>query len=460
MPTTRHLVKIQRNLLFIFITLSAVLFFAGVTQAQSPVWQPVTAPQSQSGVHIIVGNEEKTVNPECALGDPYQFYFKQGTTQNLLVYFNSGGACWDSNTCVGSLNSSLPTYSTYSVNAPPSYPPFLQNNPNKMGGILGQYNKSNSTVSNPYANWSMLFISYCTGDIHIGSADTTYTYSDPVSGFKKKMTIHHHGFDNFLYAMSWLTTTYPTLNPSSILVAGSSAGSYGASLNFPWVKKFYPTVKNMSLLGDGGAGVFQNAPKFVDSVFGYPSNWGIQNTLDPMFSILPALVSAWPESFVPATYTQLGIAYPKGKFAQYTTAYDVIQTLFWDIMLNWKDPAVWGNPTELATLMPEWRGYMNANIGELDAFLPKNYRSYIGPGCNHTVLPFDDDFYNSSLTSSGNKITFLQWFAALTGANQALTKNWQNLSCKPGVSCGEETVFNPNGSGIEACLTRTINAPW
>jgi hypothetical protein len=418
---------------FFWCICAASIFLVGAAQANDS-WQKIGVAPGQ--YNVTVGNEEKLINPSCALGQPYSFHFKPGNQEKLVVYYNSGGACWDSNTCVGSLTSGNPVFIPSAE---------IANDPAVMGGILDVNNPQN-----PYANWSMLFISYCTGDVHVGSTDTVYQNPLPPNN---RVTIHHRGFDNFLYAINWLKDNHPEIDPDKIVVAGSSAGSYGATLNYPTVKEFYPDADNTFGIGDAGMGVIRDANEFVNASFGEPSTWNARETLHPIFTSLPDAVIAHPENFLSNIYNLLSAAYPKDKFAQYTTAYDAAQIFFWDIMLNPDTPEFWGAGLSDPYFIGEWNFEMNTITGNLRASLPQNYRSYIGPGCNHTILSNNDDFYSSSLTSStGQAITFLQWLTAMTEEKNAVNNNWQNLSCTPGGGCGEE---NLNADGINACMART-----
>ena len=435
---------------------AASIFLAGAAQANDP-WTKITVPLKQYSVKV--GNDVKKIKPRCALGDPYSFHFKPGKRDKLLVYYNGGGACWNSNTCVGSL---------LQPSQPPTYFPSaaIQNDPAKMGGILAVNN------NNPYADWSMLFISYCTGDVHVGSTVTNYEY--PL-GSGNMVPIYHRGFDNSLYTLNWVKGK---INPDKILVAGSSAGSYGATLNLPWLKailkspklKAYdPHAYKTFAVSDGGMGVITDVHEFVHAVFGeHPveesSVWNIYDTLHPTYTSFPSLPDAvidQPENFMPVTYKKLIARYPNDRVAQYTTAYDAIQIFFWDIMLNPDTPLLWGAGLTDPLFIGQWNREMNKITGDkitggLRASLPKNYRSYVDLGCNHTIFRYDN-FYTSFLTSStGQAITFLQWLTAMTGEKNADKNNWQNLSCTPGVDCGEE---NLTPEGIQACLARTFFAP-
>ncbi len=413
---------------------------SGTSQADGD-WERIPVDIEPDGYTVTVGDEERLIYPSCALGEPYSFHFKPGKRDKLLVYYNGGGACYDSLTCVASLQLPPPPQQPK-----PTYVPSadIANNPADMGGILDVNNPNN-----PYADWSMLFISYCTGDVHVGSTDTIYDNPYPTPLLPDpQVTIHHRGFDNAIYAINWLKDIHPEIAPGKLLVAGSSAGSYGATLNYPTLKGYYSDAK-MFGVSDGGMGVIKDAHEFVNAVFGEPSNWNIHDTLHPIFTSLPSAVIAQPENFLPEAYDRLSGEYPKDKFAQYTTAYDAVQIFFWDIMLNPDTPLLWGLGLSDGAFIGRWNFEMNSITGDLRASLLKNYRSYIGPGCNHTILRHDDDFYNSFLTTStGSEITFLEWLTALTGGDKT---NWQNLSCTPG-DCGEGNL----AGGIQACLERTF----
>jgi hypothetical protein len=437
---------------FLWGACAASIFLVGAAQAQDS-WKEIKVPLKQYNVRV--GNDVKKIKPSCALGEPYSFHFKPGKLDKLLVYYNGGGSCWNSNTCVGSLD----------PHAKPVYVPSATvdaNKPALMGGILDVNNPKN-----PYADWSMLFISYCTGDVHVGSADTVYANPISPSPLPNPVTIHHRGFDNSVYALNWVKGK---IKPDKILVAGSSAGSYGATLNLPWLKAILksPTLKEYDpdayktfAVSDGGMGVITDAHEFVHAVFGESpveesSVWNIYDTLHPTYTSFPSLpdaVIAQPENLLPVTLKKYIARNSKDKIAQYTTAYDVVQIFFWDIMLHPDTPQFWGAGLSNPLFIRDWNIEMNTISGGLIASLPKNYRRYNGPGCNHTIFRHDDDFYNSSLKSSSvQTIAFLQWLTAMTEEKNANKNNWKNLSCTPG-DCGE-TNLTP--VGIQACLARTF----
>jgi hypothetical protein len=410
---------------FLWCFSAASILLADYSEAKD-IWKKINV--RPGSYEVRVGDDNKTIHPSCALGEPYSFYVKPGKNKKLMVYFNSGGACWNDNTCA-----IIP-------NTRPVYKPSAEesNNPNLMGGMLDVNNPNN-----PYKDYSMVFVSYCTGDVHIGSKNQTYQSPIPPNN---NFTIHHRGFDNFLYVMDYVRRHRDNKHPhEKVLVSGSSSGSYGAAINFPWVKTVLGNKSKYYLVGDSGIGVVSN--DFLDTVLGPTSNWNVEENLHPVVSSL-ATVDA--TNFMTETYNLLGAEYPADKFAQYTTAYDVIQIFFWDVMLH-PNPLDWGLGLSDPSFIGAWDIEMNTITGGLRNTLANNYRSYIDQGCNHTILGFNE-FYSSSVEN----LSFRQWITAMTGEKNAPEHNWQNLSCTPGVNCGEN---NLTSDGINACLFRTFSAP-
>ena len=437
--------------------LSAIAGTVSADQATPAAWQKIDVPAAV--YKVTDGNgAERDIAPSCSGGpvckvDPttgqpqcregnkqFSFYFKPGKTQKLLVFFDGGGACWDSNTCVTSALTPLPAYV-------PEIGP--KSDPANSGGVFNLANKDN-----PYRDWSMAFIPYCTGDIHWGSKDDAYTdYTGAITGTPGgQVTIHHRGFDNFLYVRQWLKGRFsrntgktaasgPASTVEKLLVTGSSAGAYGAVFGFPHLQQAFPGARGY-LLADAGNGVvtdsfLQQAVQTVDASWGMAGNlahWvpGMDST-----AVLPA------DRYIDAYYFALAGYYPKDRFSQYTTHWDVVQALFYNIMLNQNDIQAWGQITP--SVLGDWVGQMVNHISVTAA--NPNYRFYVGAGCNHTALRFNDDFYGSSSTQA---IPFLSWFKALTKDDDEVSAlAWQNTFCD---SCSAP----PTQQEATACMQRSF----
>lgn len=396
----------------------------------------------------VCTKDPATGKPNCRLGNKqFSFYFKPGKEEKLIVYFDGGGACWDSNTCVTGQQTPLPAY----------VPELSKTMPSE--GLFDQNNKKN-----PYRNWSVAVIPYCTGDIHFGSKDQDYTdFTGAVTGVPGgKVTLHHRGFDNFLYVRDWLMTRYGDDKKGhseanndhdendgkikKLLVTGSSAGGYGAAFAYPHLKQAFPEARGY-LMADGSSGVIsevlmQQALRLPEARWGATQN--VVTTIPQMNGIfdLPA------RAFAPGFYAALAGFYPQDRFSQYTTLFDIVQVLFYNISLNQNNIAAW------SVISPQLYGdWSNQAAGKSFALSAHpNYRFYIAGGCNHTVLRFNDDFYSGQPTYD---TSFLSWFKALTreDENGTYPANWGNTFC-PGCT---QPPTPPTAQEVNTCLQRSFS---
>ena len=110
----------------------------------------------------------------CSNGSQYRFwYYDSPSSNNLLISFEGGGACWDYATCSGQAGilgasnpNGIPTdyitqfkakfVSPLINGADPGIPPFRS--------------KTNIATN----GFDMVYMPYCTGDVHIGNRNATY----------------------------------------------------------------------------------------------------------------------------------------------------------------------------------------------------------------------------------------------------------------------------------------------
>lgn len=340
----------------------------------------------------------RDLNPTC-IGLPgadpeFSFFAKGGTVNNLVIFFDGGGACWESMNTIYYPTCSLEVDETTDDLA-------------AAGGIFDTDNPAN-----PFKEWSFVAIPYCTGDLHWGSNDHQYTdYLGDYGG--GLIPAYHRGFDNFLVVLKWITEHFR--RPHKIFVTGSSAGSYGAVLGFPYIQEAYAKSK-ASLLGDAGNGVlsedFQNL---------YINNWGVQDNLPAW---IPGFDRPISEYDIDDMYKMIASYYPRRKIAQYTTAWDWNQIFFYNVMLNIHDPEEWENWLPVRC---EWHYQMKDYV--YSAAEAPNYRYYIGAGTDHTIMGYDK-FYEED--SAG--IPYVDWVDAMV-RNQGGTrghggKPWVNAECE------------------------------
>ena len=129
----------------------------------------------------------------CLNGSPYQFTVSPGDPDNVLLYFQGGGACWDNLNFV-----IMPTCTTKA----------------KRHAQRGVFNRND--VRNPYRTWTVVEVLYCTGDLHIGNAKKKY------DNFLFKNTVQHKGSMNSDLVLDWLIAE--KLNLNTFVLMGNSAG--------------------------------------------------------------------------------------------------------------------------------------------------------------------------------------------------------------------------------------------
>ena len=321
----------------------------------------------------------------------FHFWAKRGTVDKLVVFLEGGGACWDSATC------SFPITATTAAGVPALFKAEIlaTDNPTTLGGIFVL-----DDARNPVRDWSLVYVPYCTGDIHSGSKTTSYT--NVVNG--QSFQIEHRGADNFRLILKWMTDNFA---PEQVLVAGSSAGGYGAVTHFPRVRAAWPLAK-AAMLDDAAQGV--TTASFDAARNG---NWNIQLSA----SVYGANAQAVPSSEL---VKRLVAQYPNDRFAQYTTATDLVQTQFYDIMAN-------GLTGTQGTACKAWTDGMLAGLA--DNQRASNFRSYMAAGTTHTLLRGNSQgsagvplFFQEA--SAG--VAFTDWMSGLLSSSGA---GWENKAC-------------------------------
>lgn len=296
----------------------------------------------------------------CARGTPYSFFAHPGDPAKLVVYFQGGGACWSAGTCSpgGTFDDSV---EADEINA-------------AVNGIFDFANPEN-----PLADYSFVVIPYCTGDVHTGAVNAEFTTDD------QTLNIAFAGFTNAADVLDWTYANYTGVE--KLVVTGSSAGSIGAIFNAPYVLDHYRAARAL-VFGDAYLGIIP------DNWTGLQL-WGTGANLPPLDAYANLTLGV---NFADQLYTALLQAFPDAIAAEYTSAGDQVQMLYY----------IYQGGT-----MDEWTARRAAYLDDLDQ-LP-NFRAYVGWGVSHTVLAFPL-FYELQV----NGVRFRDWFADLVdGAPEA-----------------------------------------
>lgn len=160
---------------------------------------------------------------KCRDGSPAGIAIsKNSASTKLMIYLEGGGSCFDQLTCLAN-----PTNTALF----------------KAEKTTGVFNRTNP--ENPFGDWNVVYVPYCTGDIHGGThADATVPGVEGVQQFV--------GYLNIKKFLHRIVPSFP--GATDVLLTGISAGGFGAALNAVSVAEAFPSVK-MKVIDDSGPGV-------------------------------------------------------------------------------------------------------------------------------------------------------------------------------------------------------------
>lgn len=166
----------------------------------------------------------------CANGNPYHGCIRLGSTNKLMIGFSGGGVSVDGYTAARPQRVGGQGEMFYSDDV-------------RFGDVILRMGTFGHSKKNPFRDWSLLFVTYATGDFHCGTGD--YPYTD-LNG--KPAVLHHHGYTNFQMLLTKIKELVP--NPEQILVTGFSAGAFATSLLTDAVAAAFPKCRDITACVD------------------------------------------------------------------------------------------------------------------------------------------------------------------------------------------------------------------
>ena len=144
----------------------------------------------------------------CAGDSTYKLVVHPGASDRVLLFLKGGGACWRAAECNPR---GRVTYTTRADSA---------NDPRVQGGVFAL-----DSPANPLRDFTMVYVPYCTGDVHLGTRTVTYTMPAGANGATAPVSfaIRHQGAANAEWAVRWIRDHVS--DPGVIIVAGSSGGA-------------------------------------------------------------------------------------------------------------------------------------------------------------------------------------------------------------------------------------------
>jgi Pectinacetylesterase len=270
------------------------------TDGSFPLGMPITAPANQWTFvpfsDAFCGNGTSTgigINPSS-------------TGSRVLIYLEGGGACWSDLTCYSLMTASYFTtgygasdFATESTSASYLAQP---------GGFFDR-----SAAANPFKDYSYVYVPYCTGDIHAGNNIATYGTNMG----------HHVGFANFTHYLSRVVPTFPSAD--RVILAGSSAGGYGALFNWSQTQQAFGSVR-VDLIDDCGPFLTRDV-EMMSSQGDVEATWRTQWNLPATF---PAGCTGCATS-MSAFYGFYASAFPNSRASILDFTQDSTLPSFWGI---------------------------------------------------------------------------------------------------------------------------------
>jgi hypothetical protein len=218
--------------------------------------------------------------------------------EDVLIFLQGGGACWDANTCF-ILKSSIHieqgyTRATFEREGERSAPIFDRSN-----------------VQNVFKDASYVFVPYCTGDLHAGDKTGDYEL------LGQRRAVHHHGAKNIEALLARLG---PTLaSAKRVWLVGVSAGGYGVQLNYHRFAAALPHAE-VHALADGSPMV---------------TPWGgRQHEFGRAWALSDPPGCAGCATDYPKLLSHLSATYPAGRFGLLTFDADAVISVYFHYPLD------------------------------------------------------------------------------------------------------------------------------
>lgn len=183
---------------------------------------PVSAMKRDEWNNVFPGGETRCL---LSTAPTYAFQVIRGDSDKLVIYFQGGGSCWDQTSTMGGGCNER-------VQRPES---------------CGLFDRSND--DNPYKQYSVVHIGYCSGDAHAGHKDR------PTWRGSGGARVEQRGYVNAKSAVDWAYDNFGRSRLKALVVTGCSAGSLGAQFWAYNLLRLF-SYEDASVIADSYAGIF------------------------------------------------------------------------------------------------------------------------------------------------------------------------------------------------------------
>ncbi len=209
------------------LALLAGISAAGATHAAYFTWEAIELPASTGA--------------SCSDGSPYRFFVNRTPfTTKTVIMVEGGGACWEQQGCKGGTKLSAVNPNGVAANYMSDI-----NAQAKFGLVTPFTMRLDPLQSVQTQSWNIVYVTYCTGDVHTGNKVGFYNNVDPAN----PMTFYHRGDVNSQAIANWMAKNMP--KPAQLLVTGFSAGGVGSLAQYDTFRSTLKPARS-SLLSDSG----------------------------------------------------------------------------------------------------------------------------------------------------------------------------------------------------------------
>jgi hypothetical protein len=319
---------------------------------------PDSSPE-QPAAEVEEVSWEKVATPDecrCSDGSEFHYWQHEGDPAKVLFVLEGGGACFSAETCGSADGTSKPSLATDLADEPG----YVYRDGTPTSATRGLVDVADP--DNPLAGYSVVFVPYCTGDLHLG--DNTQDYGDGV-------VVEHKGRVNATTALEGMAASFP--DAEEVVVLGFSAGAAGAPLYGGLAHDLLPDA-DITVISDASS-AYPGDELITGAIGGL---WGIFGNLPEWPESAGQPQSAWS---LPGLFVQAGKHVPGISLATIDTAEDEVQREFTDL-IGFGD-------TPLIDLITGNHEFIEDNGVEL--------RTWIGPGDQHVSTAGDDVLYRSEV---------------------------------------------------------------
>ena len=343
-PASRSLCRMKKTPIVLLAVLAMLL--AGCSSLKQLEWERI----------VPAGD------CHCADGSKFGFWERRADPTRVVFFLNGGGVCWDATSCAFTGEHGESDFYDWSNGSA---------DPENRSGMF-----DTTRSDNPFAEFSYLYVSSCTGDAHLG--DATQKYSP-------ELTVEHRGYVNGTAALDYLAAHYP--DAAEVVVVGKTAGSVAAPIYGGLVADRLPKAK-VTVLG-GQSGAWPDNPDFNADIL--DARWGAYHAA-PGWAVDGSAARDWG---VPRFWTRTARHNPGIVLARFDFAYDphaAAEVVPWS-----------GGRTTLATI--------DANEAAIEAAIEAAgvpLHSFTAPGDDHGIFEYEK-FYEIAV----NGVRLVDWVHAL-----------------------------------------------